>query len=60
MTTQRYFILAKCYDKRGKLLSTAFNSYERTHPVQKYFDATAGDCAAAIRERSANARARGN
>jgi deoxycytidylate deaminase len=34
---QHYFILAKCYDKRGKLLSTAFNSYKRTHPVQKYF-----------------------
>ena len=42
MTTQRYFILAKCYDKRGKLLSTAFNSYERTHPVQKYFATRVG------------------
>lgn len=35
--SQQYYILAKCYDKRGKLLSTAFNSYKRTHPVQKYF-----------------------
>ena len=42
MTTQRYFILAKCYDKKGKLLSTAFNSYERTHPVQKYFATRVG------------------
>ena len=36
MSTQ-YYILAKCFDKKGKLLSVAFNSYKRTHPIQKYF-----------------------
>lgn len=33
----RQFILAKCYDRRGNLLSVGFNSYTKTHPIQKYF-----------------------
>lgn len=37
MSTQKYFINARCYDKRGKLLSVAFNSYTKTHPLQAYF-----------------------
>jgi tRNA(Arg) A34 adenosine deaminase TadA len=32
---KRHFILAKCYDKRGKLLSVGFNSYTKSHPLMK-------------------------
>ena len=35
MSKQRYTIHARCYDRRGKLLSSATNSYTRTHPYQK-------------------------
>lgn len=41
---KRYHILAKCYDKRGKLLSAAFNSYTKTHPLQAYFAQKVGHC----------------
>ena len=34
---KRYFVLAKCYDKKGRLLSVGFNSYTKTHPIQRYF-----------------------
>jgi tRNA(Arg) A34 adenosine deaminase TadA len=37
MANKRHHILAKCYDKRGRLLSAAFNSYTKTHPLQAYF-----------------------
>ena len=33
----RINIVAFCYDSRGQLLSTASNSYTKTHPIQKYF-----------------------
>lgn len=42
MSKQKYFILAKCYDKKGQLLSVGFNSYEKTHPLQKHFANKAG------------------
>lgn len=35
--SRKYDIIAKCYDKRGRLLSTATNSYRKTHPLQKHF-----------------------
>mgnify|MGYP003340732514 FL=1 len=34
--SQKYDIIAKCYDKRGRLLSVGTNSYEKTHPYQKH------------------------
>lgn len=37
MASKQYHILAKCYDKRGRLLSAAFNSYTKTHPLMVYF-----------------------
>ena len=37
MSKRRFFILAKCYNKRGQLLSVGFNSYEKSHPIQKHF-----------------------
>lgn len=38
----KYSITAKCYDKRGRLLSTGHNSYTKTHPIQAYFAAKVG------------------
>lgn len=35
--TQRYEIRAICYDKKGSKLSVGYNSYNKTHPLQKYF-----------------------
>ena len=37
VATKKYHILAKCYDKKGRLLAAAFNSYTKTHPLQQYF-----------------------
>lgn len=37
MAKQRYTIVAHCWDRRGILLSSATNNYEKTHPIQKYF-----------------------
>ena len=43
--TKKYVILAKCYDKRGKILSTGLNSYKKTHTLQSYFAKKVGlDC----------------
>lgn len=33
----KHNIVAKCYNKHGMLLSIGFNSYTKTHPIQKYF-----------------------
>ena len=37
MTKKRYQILAKCYDSKNHLLSSAQNNYSKTHPVQAHF-----------------------
>lgn len=42
MSSKKHLILAKCYDKKGNLLSVAYNSYDKTHPKQKEFAAKAG------------------
>lgn len=34
---QKYDLVARCYDKKGNLLSEAGNSYKKTHPLQAYF-----------------------
>ena len=33
----RPILTARCFDKKGRLLSTATNSYSKTHPLQAYF-----------------------
>ena len=33
----RPILKAYCYNKKGRLLSTAENNYNKTHPIQKYF-----------------------
>ena len=35
-------IVAKIYDKRGRLLATGHNSYTKTHPKQAHFARLAG------------------
>lgn len=40
---KRYRIKATTYDRRGVKISTGFNSYTKTHPLQKYFSQKAGD-----------------
>jgi tRNA(Arg) A34 adenosine deaminase TadA len=37
MCKARHSILAQCFDRKGKLLSSATNSYTKTHPIQKFF-----------------------
>lgn len=39
----RHHLVAKAYDKRGKLLSSGENSYAKTHPLQDKFSKLAGN-----------------
>lgn len=34
---KRYTIIAKCYDKRGRIISVGLNSYKKSHPIQAHF-----------------------
>jgi deoxycytidylate deaminase len=34
---RRFTIIAKCFDKRGRLISTGINNYRKSHPVQQHF-----------------------
>lgn len=34
MSKKRFSIKATVYDKRGRVLTTGFNSYDKTHPLQ--------------------------
>jgi len=38
----RHKLTAKAFDKRGTLISTGVNSYDKTHPVQDKFAKLAG------------------
>jgi tRNA(Arg) A34 adenosine deaminase TadA len=38
----KHNLTARCYDKKGKLLSIATNSYSKTHPIQAYFATKVG------------------
>lgn len=40
---KRYSIKATTYNKSGQKISTGFNSYTKTHPLQKYFSEKVGD-----------------
>jgi len=37
MAKNKPILQARCYDKKGKLLSSAYNSYTKSHPIQSYF-----------------------
>lgn len=43
MTIKRYQITCKAYDKRGRLISQATNSYTKTHPIQSHFASLVGE-----------------
>lgn len=38
----RPIITARCFDRKGRLLSIATNSYSKTHPLQSYFASKVG------------------
>lgn len=33
----KFELVARCYDRKGNLLSEGHNSYKKTHPLQAYF-----------------------
>ena len=37
MANKQHIIVAHAYDKRGRILAVATNSYKKTHPLQSYF-----------------------
>ena len=41
----RHILKAYAYDKKGRLLSSATNSYSKTHPLQAYFAEKVGHSA---------------
>ena len=43
MTRKRYEIIATCFDKRGRVISTGVNEYHRSSPLMKYFSQKAGE-----------------
>lgn len=38
----RYRLIAKCYDKRGIIISYGVNSYVKTHPLQAHYAGLVG------------------
>ena len=42
MTKKRFSIIATVYDKRGRVLTTGENSYDKTHPLQAKFAVQVG------------------
>jgi deoxycytidylate deaminase len=43
MTRKRYEIIATAFDKKGKVLGTGVNDYNRSHPLAKFFSVQAGE-----------------
>lgn len=42
MSKKRYVIIAKCFDKKGNVLSVGTNNYKKTHPLMQHFGKIAG------------------
>ena len=38
----RYILNATCFDKKGRVISTGSNFYNKTHPIQAHFAKLAG------------------
>ena len=38
----RHVLTARCFDRKGKLISEATNNYTKTHPIQAHFAALVG------------------
>lgn len=43
MSKKRYIITATAMDKRGNVISTGVNEYNRSHPLMKHFAILAGE-----------------
>lgn len=43
MTRKRYEIVATCLDRKGRVLGTGVNDYNRSHPLAKHFAVVAGE-----------------
>lgn len=43
MTRKRYEIICTAFDKKQRVICTATNEYNRSHPLQKYFSEKAGE-----------------
>lgn len=43
LTRKRYEIVATCFDRKGKVLGTGVNDYNRSHPLMKHFAVKAGE-----------------
>jgi hypothetical protein len=43
MTRRRYEIISTCFDKRGRVLATAKNDYDKSHTLFKHFAVLAGE-----------------
>lgn len=41
-SNKKHILLSKTFDKRGRLIASAFNSYTKTHPMQSHFAKLAG------------------
>lgn len=39
----KHELKATCYDKKGKVISTAANNYRKSHPIQAFFAKQAGN-----------------
>lgn len=42
MSVKRYHIVATCFSKQGKVLGTATNQYNKSHPLAKLYSLKAG------------------
>jgi tRNA(Arg) A34 adenosine deaminase TadA len=40
--SKRFTIIAKCYDRKNKVISVGLNSYNKSHPIQAHFAKLAG------------------
>lgn len=43
LTRKRYEIIATAFDKKGRVLGTGVNDYNRSHPLMKHFAIQAGE-----------------
>lgn len=40
---KRYTLVATCFDRRGRVIGTGTNSYQKTHRLMKHFSLMAGE-----------------
>lgn len=43
MSRKRYEIVATCFDRKGRVISSAMNDYRKSHPLMKHFSILAGE-----------------